>query len=53
MQTLSIIIPAYNEVKTIHLILDRVLAVNLMNHLQNEIIIIDDHSNDCTKTAIE
>ena len=53
MQTLSIIIPAYNEVKTIHLILDRVLAVNLMNHLQKEIIIIDDHSNDGTKTAIE
>ena len=53
MQTLSIIIPAYNEVKTIHLILDRVLAVNLINHLQKEIIIIDDHSNDGTKTAIE
>lgn len=53
MQTLSIIIPAYNEAKTIHLILDRVLAVNLMNHLQKEIIIIDDHSNDGTKTAIE
>ncbi|HET7819445.1 MAG TPA: glycosyltransferase family 2 protein [Bacteroidia bacterium] len=53
MQTLSIIIPAYNEAKTIHLILDRVLAVNLINHLQKEIIIIDDHSNDGTKTAIE
>ena len=53
MQTLSIIIPAYNAVKTIHLILDRVLAVNLMNHLQKEIIIIDDQSNDGTKTAIE
>lgn len=53
MQTLSIIIPAYNEAKTIHLILDRVLAVNLINQLQKEIIIIDDHSNDGTKTAIE
>ena len=29
-KTLSIIIPAYNEARTIHLILDRVYAVNLI-----------------------
>jgi glycosyltransferase involved in cell wall biosynthesis len=30
MKTLSIIIPAYNEAKTIALILDKVLAVKLI-----------------------
>jgi glycosyltransferase involved in cell wall biosynthesis len=29
MKTLSIIIPAYNEEKTIHLILEKVLSVKL------------------------
>lgn len=50
---LSIIIPAYNEGRTIHLILDKVAAVQLLNNTQKEIIIVNDCSTDNTKEAIE
>ena len=40
-QTLSIIIPAYNEAPTIHFILDKVLAVKLVNDIKKEIIIVN------------
>ena len=46
---LSIIMPAYNEEPTIHLILDRVHAVRLTNDVEKEIIIINDFSTDNTK----
>ena len=36
---LSIIIPAYNEARTIHLILDKVNAVQLIGGFEKEIII--------------
>lgn len=52
-KTLSIIIPAYNEAKTIHLILERVCTVTLINGLNKEIIIVNDCSTDDTKGAIE
>ncbi len=52
MQTLSIIIPAYNEEKTIHLILDKVLAVRLIADIRKEIVIVDDCSRDKSKEAI-
>ena len=51
--TLSIIIPAYNEEKTIHLILDNIREIKLTNDIKKEIIIIDDHSKDNTKEAIQ
>src|SRR5687768_10627167 len=51
--TLSIVIPAYNEEKTIHLILDKVLAVELDGGMQKEIILVNDCSKDDTKGAIE
>lgn len=50
---LSIIIPAYNEEKTIHLILDKVKAVTLIGQVEKEIIIVNDFSKDNTKGAIE
>lgn len=50
--TLSIIIPAYNEAKTIHLILDKVKAVTLIQDIQKEVIIINDYSKDQTEEAI-
>ncbi|HET6993108.1 MAG TPA: glycosyltransferase family 2 protein, partial [Bacteroidia bacterium] len=53
MKKLSIVIPAYNEAKTIHLILDKVLAVELIGGLEKEIIIVNDFSSDETKTVIE
>jgi glycosyltransferase involved in cell wall biosynthesis len=50
---LSIIIPAYNEGRTIHLILDKVRQVILINGIQKEVIIVNDASKDNTKEAIE
>ena len=51
-QTLSIVIPAYNEGRTIHRILDRVKAVSLMQDIQKEVIIVNDSSKDNTEEAI-
>ena len=51
--TLSVIIPAYNEEKTIHLILDKVCAVELTGGLKKEIIIVNDCSKDLTAEVIE
>ncbi len=50
---LSILIPAYNEAQTIHLILDKVLAVSLINDLHKEIVIVNDCSGDNTREVIE
>lgn len=52
MKKLSIIIPAYNEGKTIHLILDKIKGVTLINEIQKEVIIVNDCSTDNTETAI-
>ena len=49
---LSIVIPAYNEERTIHLILDRVRDVELMNGIEKELIIVNDYSSDKTEEAI-
>lgn len=51
-QTLSIVIPAYNEERTIHRILDKVKAVELINGMRKEIIITNDCSKDDTEGAI-
>jgi glycosyltransferase involved in cell wall biosynthesis len=53
MQKLSIVIPAYNEGATIHLILDKVKAVNLINGVQKEVIIVNDFSRDNTEESIK
>ncbi|HEY8896461.1 MAG TPA: glycosyltransferase family 2 protein [Niastella sp.] len=52
METLSIIIPAYNEEKTIHLILDRIKEVELVNKMSKEVIIVNDCSTDKTEQSI-
>jgi len=49
---LSIVIPAYNEGRTIHLILNKVKAVRLPADLTKEIIIVNDFSKDNTEEAI-
>jgi len=51
-EKLSVIIPAYNEAATIHLILNKVLAVTLINDIQKEIIIVNDCSTDKTESVI-
>lgn len=50
---LSIIIPAYNEANTIHLILDKIDQVKLVNDIEKEVIIVNDCSTDGTVSAIE
>jgi glycosyltransferase involved in cell wall biosynthesis len=52
MEKLSIIIPAFNEGKTIHHILDKVKAVKLTSGIEKEIIIVNDFSTDDTEDAI-
>jgi len=52
LKTLSIVIPAYNEGNTIHLILDKVVAVNLVQDIKKEVIIVNDCSSDHTEEAI-
>jgi len=49
---LSIVIPAYNEAATIHLILDRIKNVQLIHDIKKEIIIVNDCSKDATESAI-
>ncbi|MEI8278806.1 MAG: glycosyltransferase family 2 protein [Bacteroidota bacterium] len=49
---LSIVIPAYNEGRTIHNILNKVKAVSLIDGIQKEVIIVNDCSKDNTEEAI-
>ncbi|MEY5042278.1 MAG: hypothetical protein RLZZ414_1842, partial [Bacteroidota bacterium] len=53
MKKLSIVIPAYNEGQTIHLILNKVKAVQLLNDIEKELIIVNDCSKDNTEEAIK
>lgn len=50
---LSILIPAYNEGRTIHLILDKVRDVKLTGGITKEIIVVNDFSNDDTVEKVE
>ena len=49
---LSIIIPAYNEGKTIHLILEKIKNAALLKNIQKEIIVVNDCSTDDTDKCI-
>lgn len=53
MKKLSIIIPVFNEAKTVCLILDKITAAVLAGDMTKEIIIIDDCSTDATAAEIE
>lgn len=53
MHSLSIIIPAYNEERTIHLILDKVREVRLVNGITKDVVIVNDGSTDGTVAAVE
>ncbi|WP_339697360.1 glycosyltransferase family 2 protein [uncultured Marixanthomonas sp.] len=53
MKTLSIIIPVYNEEKTIILLLDKIKRVKLLCNITKDIIIIDDGSSDNTNNTLK
>lgn len=53
MKKLSIVIPAYNEARTIHLILNKVIATELIGGITKEILIVNDFSADATKDVVE
>lgn len=50
---LSIVIPAYNEGPTIHRILNKVKAVELIHNIEKEVIVVNDCSTDNTEEAIK
>jgi len=50
---LSIIIPVYNEERSVHEILDLVREVKLINDIKKEIIIVNDASTDGTQSVLE
>jgi glycosyltransferase involved in cell wall biosynthesis len=52
MKKLSIIVPAYNEAKTIHLILDKVDTLTLIGNLEKEVVIVNDCSKDNTAEVV-
>lgn len=45
-QKLSIIVPVFNEVNTVEIILKKLVSLKLFNNLKKEVIIIDDCSTD-------
>jgi glycosyltransferase involved in cell wall biosynthesis len=53
MPVLSVVIPAYNEAATIHLILDKVRDCALPEGWTKELIVVNDCSKDGTEEAIE
>ncbi len=52
-QKLSILIPAFNEAKTIDKILDKVLEVTLIGGIEKELVIVNDCSTDNTAIVIQ
>ena len=53
LETLSIVIPAFNEGPTIHKILDKIKEVELLDGIQKEIIIVNDCSTDDTSEKVK
>ncbi|MBF9235843.1 glycosyltransferase family 2 protein [Hymenobacter sp. BT683] len=50
--TLSIVIPVYNEARTIHQVLDLLRELKLLNNIGKEIILVNDCSTDGSGDAI-
>ena len=53
MNTLSIVVPAYNESATIDIILNVLINVSLPDGLEREIVIVNDFSTDDTSAKIQ
>ncbi len=52
MKKLSIVIPVFNEAQTIHITLNKVMEVKLLNDIEKEIIIVNDCSTDGSESCI-
>jgi len=50
--SLSIIIPMYNEYLTIENVLENILCVNLIDNIEKEIVVVDDFSTDSSKDVV-
>ncbi len=50
---LSIIVPVYNEINTLEIVIKKLIKLKLYNNFAKEIIIIDDCSNDGSKELIK
>lgn len=53
MKMLTVVIPAFNEVKTIERVLERVRAAPLPDGVDLEIVVVDDASTDGTQAKLE
>ena len=53
MNKLSIIIPVFNEEKTVHLILNKIKNATLINNIVKEVIIVNDCSSDDTSRIVK
>jgi len=50
---LSIIIPVFNEAKTIHYILDKIKRVSLIQNISKEVVVVNDASTDNTSEVVD
>ena len=50
---LSIVVPAYNEERTILMVLERLLSIQLINAITKEIIVVNDASTDGTSKLVK
>jgi glycosyltransferase involved in cell wall biosynthesis len=53
MPTLTVVVPVYNEERTVVDLLDRVLSAPLPDGMEREIVVVDDASRDGTARALE
>jgi glycosyltransferase involved in cell wall biosynthesis len=53
MKKLSIIVPVFNEEKTLKRVLEKIKSVRLINNVEKEIIIVNDCSSDNTEIEIK
>ena len=53
MKKLSIIIPVYNEINTVSIVLHNLKKLKLFNNYTSQMIIVDDNSNDGTKELLK
>jgi len=51
--SLSIIIPVYNEEATVHLLLDKVRQIGLVENITKQVIVVNDASSDNTQSSLE